>query len=77
MMNYRSIHLTPDSHEFVQSMVESGRYENFNALVQAALRALRREEHAAGSGRKTASIAESDVFRKLWENSTEASQLPD
>jgi len=72
-MIYRNIHLAPDSYDFVRSRVESGRYENANELVRAALRALHREESDADAKSKASSIADSDVFRCLWEKSAEAS----
>ncbi len=74
-MLYRNIHLTPDSYDFVRCRVESGRYENANDLVRAALRALHREESASEAKRKASAIAEGDVFRKLWEMSAEATQI--
>lgn len=74
-MIYRNIHLTPDSYDFVRSRVESGRYENANELVRAALRALHREETASQKTPKAGSIAEGDVFRKLWEVAADARQM--
>jgi len=66
-MTYRLLQLPPDTYDFVQSRIESGRYENPNQLVQAAFRALSREEGATRSESATATIAEEDAFRKLWE----------
>lgn len=74
-MIYRNIHLTPDSYDFVRSRVESGRYENANDLVRAALRALNREEAASEGKAKAGSVAEGDVFRRLWEIAAESSQM--
>jgi len=72
-MTHLYIKLTAESYDFVQSRVESGRYENANDLVWAALRALHREESAREANRKSNVIAETDIFRKLWEVSAEAS----
>jgi len=72
-MTHRLLQLPPDTYDFVQSRIESGRYENPNQLVQAAFRALHREESASSVYAATSSIAEEDVFRKLWEASP---QLP-
>ena len=72
-MTHRLLQLPPDTFDFVQSRIESGRYENPGQLVQAAFRALRREESESGKKRITSSIAEDDAFRKLWEISP---QLP-
>jgi Arc/MetJ-type ribon-helix-helix transcriptional regulator len=66
---YRILHLPPDTHDFVQSRIESGRYENPGELVQAAFRALHREEKVSGKQNAAPSIAEQDVFRGLWERS--------
>lgn len=72
-MTHRLLHLPPDTYDFVQSRIESGRYENSNQLIQAAFRALHREESKSRIESSTPRIAEGDVFRKLWENSA---QLP-
>ncbi len=74
-MIYRNIHLTADSYDFVRNRVESGRYENANDLVRAALRALHREEINPQARQTQSGIAEGDVFRKLWEMSAESSQF--
>jgi len=66
---HRILHLPPDVHEFVQSRIESGRYENSGELVKAAFRALDREEKEPGNEPMGVSVAEDDVFRKLWEAS--------
>ncbi len=75
-MSHRIVNLTPDLHDFVQTRVESGRYENASELVRAALRALHREERTAEEQRLEAGIAEGDVFRKLWEKSVQSSRWP-
>ncbi|MGA3373082.1 MAG: type II toxin-antitoxin system ParD family antitoxin [Terracidiphilus sp.] len=75
MMFHRGLQLTPDSHEFIRTRVESGRYENANELVRAALRALQREESTSESPQKANAIADGDVFRKLWEISGETAQI--
>ncbi len=67
------LQLPPDTYDFVQSRVECGRYESPGQLVQAAFRALHREESESRRRRDTSSIAEDDAFRKLWEISP---QLP-
>jgi len=72
-MTYRLLHLPPDACDFVQSRIESGRYENPGQLMQAAFRALRREESAATIQPAAPTIADEDAFRKLWEASP---QLP-
>jgi putative addiction module CopG family antidote len=66
---HRTIKLPPDSHDFVLSRVECGRYENAGEVMRAALLALHREETASEQRRNRRSIAEEDVFRKLWEAS--------
>ncbi len=43
-MPLRHIRLTPEEQEYVMACVESGRFANAGELVQAALRALKREE---------------------------------
>jgi len=73
-MIYRNIHLAADSYDFVRTRVESGRYENANDLVRAALRALYREESSSEARRKADAIADGDVFRRLWEISAESTQ---
>ena len=70
---YRILHLPPGTHDFVQSRIESGRYENPGELVNAAFRALHREERGSANERAVGSVAEQDVFRKLWDAS---GQLP-
>jgi len=72
MMRY-TVKLPPDSYDFVLTRVESGRYENPSQLIDAAFRALHREESEFSSKPVTSAVAEEDVFRKLWETS---GQLP-
>jgi putative addiction module CopG family antidote len=77
-MHIRNINLTPDLDEFISARVDGGRYANIGELVQAALRALDREERTRDRERaewRTAAdedcarrIAEIDVFRELWLN---------
>ena len=43
-MPTRNVNLTGELDEFVRSKVESGRFENANEVVCAALRSLEREE---------------------------------
>ncbi len=74
-MIYRNIHLNPESYDFVRSRVENGRYANANELVQAALRALHREEEASEKNQQSSASAEEDVFRRLWEISADATQF--
>jgi putative addiction module CopG family antidote len=73
-MPYRIVRLTHDSYDFVRTRVESGRYENASELVQAAFRALRREEQSFQADRPAQTIADGDVFRKLWEASIQSQQ---
>ncbi len=68
-MTYSLLQLSPDTYDFVQARIESGRYENPGQLVQAAFRALHREESEFMNKAVTSTIAEEDVFRKLWEAS--------
>ena len=70
----RNLHLPPDLHDFVRVRVESGRYENANELVRAALRALHREESNSEIQSSASGIAEGDVFRRLWETSVQPSR---
>lgn len=72
-MTYRLLQLPPDTYDFVQSRIESGRYETPGQLVSAAFRALHREEGEAKCTPSARTIAEEDAFRKLWEASP---QLP-
>lgn len=74
-MPNHTVCLPPESYEFVLSRVESGRYENAGELMEAALRALRRDEKNAEVERPAPSIAEGDVFRKLWDASAQSSSL--
>jgi len=68
-MTHRLLQLPPDTYEFVQTRIESGRYESPSHLVQAAFSALHREESRSANKPVTSTIAEEDVFRKLWESS--------
>jgi putative addiction module CopG family antidote len=68
-MQHRTIKLSPESHDFVLSRVESGRYEDAGDVIQAAMRALDREEKSAQVERFRRNIAQGDVFRQLWEAS--------
>jgi putative addiction module CopG family antidote len=74
-MIHRNLHLPADSYDFVRTRVESGRYENANDLVRAALCALHREEASSEAKRKAGAIADGDVFRRLWEISSEPTQI--
>ena len=74
-MPTRNVNLTDEFDHFVVAKVESGRYENAGEVMRAALRALHREEQNSEKERSAHSIAEGDVFRKLWEAS--ASSLPE
>ncbi len=71
-MTYRLLQLPPDSYDFILSRIESGRYESPGQLVQAAFRALHREESEFRNKPVTSTIAEEDAFRKLWENEAES-----
>jgi|WetSurMetagenome_2_1015567.scaffolds.fasta_scaffold346526_1 Arc/MetJ-type ribon-helix-helix transcriptional regulator len=62
---HRILHLPPDTFDFVQSRVEGGRYENPGELVQAAFRALHREERGLEAERAASGVAEDDAFPKL------------
>jgi putative addiction module CopG family antidote len=67
-MESRIVNLTPDLYDFVHARIESGRYENTSELMRAAMRALHREEKGQPAETSSvSSIAEGDVFRKLWE----------
>jgi antitoxin ParD1/3/4 len=79
-MPNRNVNLTPDLDDFVLTRVESGRYANASEMVQAALRALDREERSSALKSTAAladtnsevkegefdALAEVDVYRKLW-----------
>jgi putative addiction module CopG family antidote len=73
VMSNRMVSLPPDLYDFVQARVEHGRYENAGELMRAALLALNREERALEKRRLTDSIADGDVFRRLWEKSVQSS----
>lgn len=68
-MTHRLLRLPPDTFDFVRTRIESGRYETPGELVQAAFRALHREEGRTKDAPSARSIAEEDAFRKLWEAS--------
>jgi Arc/MetJ-type ribon-helix-helix transcriptional regulator len=71
----RVVILPPDLDDFVLSSIESGRFESTTELVRAALIAFHRQEtgHVAHSDTSFgAAIAEGDVFRKLWEASSQS-----
>jgi len=70
-MTHCTIQLPPDMYEFVETRIECGRYEDPGQLVQAAFRALHREENEFRNKPVTSTIAEGDVFRRLWEVSPE------
>lgn len=72
-MPYRTVKLAPELYEFVGDRVLSGRYENASELMWAAFRALHREERISEQDRAKRTIAEGDVFRRLWEASTDSS----
>jgi len=68
-MTYRLLQLPPDTYDFVQSSIESGRYESSGELVKAAFRALHRQESESSGKLMASSIPKDDAFRKLWETS--------
>jgi putative addiction module CopG family antidote len=72
-MSTHIVKLPPDVYDFVQTSVESGRYENASELVRAALRALHREEKLSEEVRFSVVAVDGDVFRKLWEKSVQPS----
>jgi putative addiction module CopG family antidote len=72
-MSRCTINLPPDLDEFVMTSIASGRYESVSELVQAALRIMNRKETAAEEACAVNVIADSDVFRKLWEASAQSS----
>ncbi|MGA7830076.1 MAG: type II toxin-antitoxin system ParD family antitoxin [Terracidiphilus sp.] len=73
-MSYRTVKLLPEAYDFVLTRVESGRYESASEVMRAALQALHREEKAVEK-RSARSVADEDVFRKLWERSAASSPL--
>jgi antitoxin ParD1/3/4 len=85
-MPNRNVHLTPDLDDFVLTRIESGRYANASELVQAALRALDREEQQHKSRRATAKNAAvgmhvptahvGDPLSKLWHAPARRTQTP-
>jgi putative addiction module CopG family antidote len=72
-MSASKVSLPPDLDDFVLTRLESGRYENANELLRAAMRALDREEKNAAQKLAVATIADGDVFRGLWEASNKSS----
>ena len=72
-MIYRTVYLTPESYDFVRTKIESGRYENANAMVNAALRAFRQQESKHDATRSASCIADDDPFRKLWDAAAQPS----
>jgi len=77
-MTGQIINLPPDLEDFVMSNIENGRFESTTELVRAAIIALNREQTAAADKRvaSSSSIAEGDVFRRLWEASPESAFSP-
>ena len=91
-MPNRNVNLTPDLDDFVLTRVESGRYSNPSEMMQAALRALEREERSRDRQRKLLTaqkateegdlrhVRESDLLRKLWLNQfqplSESAEVP-
>jgi Arc/MetJ-type ribon-helix-helix transcriptional regulator len=74
-MSDRFVAWPPDLDEFVLSSVESGRFESTTELVRAALVAFHRQQTVHTTHTDTsfgAAIAEGDVFRKLWEVSSQS-----
>lgn len=69
------VRLTPDVYDLVQTGIDSGRYDTASEVLRAALRALHREQKISEQQRHKGSIAEGDVFRRLWEKSVQSSQL--
>lgn len=74
-MIFRTVYLTPESHDFVRAKIESGRYESTTALLQAAFHALNREELKLDTKRSAGCIAEGDPFRKLWDAAAQSSLI--
>jgi putative addiction module CopG family antidote len=72
-MTGRIVSLPPDLDDFVLTSIESGRFESADAMVQAGLCALHREQKAEADKRLASATAEGDVFRKLWEACTQSS----
>jgi putative addiction module CopG family antidote len=80
-----NVNLSPELEDLVLSRVESGRYSSASEMMQAALRALRREEQARKAKRSetmiaadasiTADVAKADPYRKLWLAQTQSQQM--
>ena len=68
-MPLRNVRLTPEEQEYVISNVESGRFGNVTELVQAALKALKREERARQVHAAKETVGENQValphFRQI------------
>ena len=74
-MSTRNVNLTDELDRFVDTKVESGRYENASEVVRAGLRSLEREERqyeaklaalrAAIDEGDTGGIADSNVFTRV------------
>ncbi|MGA2219081.1 MAG: type II toxin-antitoxin system ParD family antitoxin [Terracidiphilus sp.] len=75
-MQNRFVQVPPGVFELVQNGVDSGRYNNAGEVFRVALRALHREQEVSEQLRQANSIAEGDVFRKLWEKSVHVWQEP-
>jgi putative addiction module CopG family antidote len=71
-MSNTLVRLTPDVYDLVHTGIDSGRYDTASELLRDALRALHREQKVSEQQRLAGSIAEGDVFRKLWENSVQS-----
>jgi putative addiction module CopG family antidote len=74
-MPNRFVQLTPDVFDQVQTGIDTGRYDNASEVLRAALWALHREQRKSEGQSLAGSVAEGDVFRKLWENAVQ-SQSP-
>lgn len=77
-MPTRNVNLTNDLERFILEMIESGRYENMNAVVSAALHTLERAEQerkklaalrSAIDEGVASGIADGDVFGRVREKS--------
>jgi Arc/MetJ-type ribon-helix-helix transcriptional regulator len=72
-MTNQLVRLTPDVYDLVQTGIDSGRYDNASEVLRAAFLALHREQKTAEQQRQAGSVAQGDVFRKLWENAVQSS----
>jgi len=68
----RVVTLPPELDDFVLSSIESGRFESTTELVRAALIAFHREQTSHTGPSLGSAIAEGDVFRRLWEASSQS-----